>query len=66
MENRTRCSASEAQGQPVETNSVISHKHKSIQMRKILNVGTSGVILKLRIIFSKTGRHWDFEHLTDT
>lgn len=35
-------------------------------MRKILKVGTSGIILKLRTIFSKTGRHWDFERLTDT
>lgn len=45
---------------------VISHKHQRIQMRKILKAGTSGIILKLRTIFSKTGRHWDFEHLTDT
>lgn len=42
---------------------VVSHKHQSIQRRKILKAGTSGIILKLRTIFSKTGSHWDLNIL---
>jgi len=32
---------------------VASHKHQSIQMKKI---GTSGIILKIRTVFSKADR----------
>lgn len=42
---------------------VVSHKQQSIQRRKILKAGTSGVILKLRTIFSKTGSPWDLNIL---